>query len=66
MIFFLQSFGLFFKIFKKAVQQRKEELYFKEGIRSQITLTINGACDASGGSGCYPVTKPKFPHKNIF
>jgi hypothetical protein len=42
MIFFLQSFGLFFKVFKKAVQRRKEELYFKEGIRSQITLGLTG------------------------
>jgi hypothetical protein len=41
-VFLLQSFYLFFKAFKKAVQGRKEELYSKEVIRSQITLALTG------------------------
>ena len=40
--FLLQSFYLFFKVSKKAVQRRKEELYFKEGIRCQITICLTG------------------------
>jgi hypothetical protein len=32
----------FFKVFKKPVQRRKEEVYLKEGIRSQITLGLTG------------------------
>jgi hypothetical protein len=40
--FLLQSSYLFFKVFKKPVQRRKEEVYLKEGIRSQITLGLTG------------------------